>query len=141
MSEIVYLDTNVFIWAYNRPKSNSKKIIRLLTDKKITGIVSEKVLEELDEYFLRIINEKTAFKVSLHVKLITKIIPREKYFQEMNKLKGKIKEKDLEHIATVRKLKISKLISYDRDFESFEEYYTPKQFIKSLGLKTSETEY
>lgn len=33
------------------------------------------------------------------------------------------------------------LLSYDRDFENFDEYITPKAFIKELGLKTAASEY
>ena len=33
------------------------------------------------------------------------------------------------------------LVSYDRDFESFEEYKTPKEFIKVLNLEVAEDDY
>ncbi len=46
MSKLVFLDANVFIWAYNRPDSNSAKILNLMDEGRISVIVSEKVLEE-----------------------------------------------------------------------------------------------
>ena len=59
----------------------------------------------------------------------------------MAELKGKIKEKDLEQLAVVRKLNLKDLVGYDRDFEKFPEYNTPKQFILKLNLETYETDY
>ncbi|GFO97665.1 hypothetical protein ig2599ANME_1870 [groundwater metagenome] len=64
MSKLVFLDANVFIWAYNRPGSNSAKIIDL------------------------------------------------KY-----------------------------LVALDEHYKDFEEYKTPREFIESLGVKPSDTEY
>ena len=59
----------------------------------------------------------------------------------MEKWRGKIKDKDLEHLATVKYLGLKYLIAYDYHFEDFEEYRTPKQFITEEGLDVSETEY
>ncbi len=59
----------------------------------------------------------------------------------MARYKGKIKEKDLEQLAVVKGLGLRFLISYDRDFEPFDEYVTPKKFLKSLGLETTEEEF
>jgi hypothetical protein len=59
----------------------------------------------------------------------------------MHKLKGTIKEKDLEQLAVVRKYSIKYLVAYDKDFKNIEEYRTPKEFIKIFGLKTTESEY
>ena len=60
---------------------------------------------------------------------------------EMNKYKGKIKEKDLEQIAVTKELNIKYLIALDRDFNDFEEYITPRKFIKSMNLKEANIEY
>lgn len=40
----VFLDTNVFIYAYEFPKSNSRKIIELLNRAQIEAIISEACL-------------------------------------------------------------------------------------------------
>jgi hypothetical protein len=55
--------------------------------------------------------------------------------------KGLIKDKDLEQLATAKKLGIKFLLSYDRDFENFDEYITPKKFIKEMGIKSASTDY
>jgi predicted nucleic acid-binding protein len=59
----------------------------------------------------------------------------------MAKYKQLIKDKDLEQLATVKKLGIKYLLSYDRDFEDFDEYITPKAFIKEMGFKAAMSEY
>jgi len=61
--------------------------------------------------------------------------------REMARYKKVIKGKDLEQLATVKKLGIKFLVSYDRDFEAFEEYITPKEFIKEMGLKAELSNY
>ena len=52
MSKIVFLDSSVFIRGYNRPNSNSGKILKLMDGDKIRVIISEKVIEELRRYFI-----------------------------------------------------------------------------------------
>ncbi|MEM2918161.1 MAG: hypothetical protein QXY62_01495 [Candidatus Altiarchaeota archaeon] len=56
-------------------------------------------------------------------------------------MERKDKKRDVEHLATVKMLGLRYLISYDRHFKKFIEHKTPKEFIKELGLKESNTEY
>ena len=60
---------------------------------------------------------------------------------EMSKYRKLIKDKDLEQLAVVKKLGIKYLVAYDRDFENFQEYITPKAFIKEIGIKPSSNDY
>ena len=69
------------------------------------------------------------------------VIPEDLVKDFMHELKGKIKEKDLEQLAVVRKYHIKYLISYDRDFRNIDEYKTPREFIRILGLNAAESEY
>ena len=59
----------------------------------------------------------------------------------MKKFRGKIKEKDLENLATVKALKINFLVSFDRDYKEFEEHFTPKQFLIKIGWSAGKSEY
>lgn len=61
--------------------------------------------------------------------------------KEMTKYKKLIKDKDLEQLATVKKFGIKFLVAYDRDFENFEEYITPKSFVKEIGIKSASSDY
>ncbi len=47
MSKLIFLDANVFIWAYNRHDSNSAKILDLMDEGRVSVIISEKVFEEV----------------------------------------------------------------------------------------------
>lgn len=47
----VFIDTNVFIYAFEVPESNSHKIIDLLNNGYIESVISERVLKEVHLYF------------------------------------------------------------------------------------------
>lgn len=138
----VFLDTNVFIYALEIEKSNSNIIIKLLNQGKIEGVVSERVLKEIYQYIkTRIKNEKLAKQTRDFIYSSCSVVTNEFVKDYMQRFKGKIKDKDLEQLAVTKKLGIKFLISYDRDFDEFEEYITPKSFVKLLCLKQQETEY
>ena len=141
MSKLVFLDTNVFIWAYNRPASNSAKILDLMDEGIISVIVSEKVIEELKKYFNIYYDEAIWFSVFKHIISAGDIIKRQDIIEEIPKWKGKIKEKDLENLVTVKHAGLKYLIALDDHYRDFEEYITPKEFIEYMGLTPSDTEY
>ena len=76
-----------------------------------------------------------------HITTIAILVLRDEIGDEIKRWKGKIKDKDLEHLATVKYLDLEYLVAYDQDFEGIDEYITPKQFIKKLGLNGASTEY
>ncbi len=137
----VFLDSNVFIWGYNRPDSNSARILELMDNSEITVVVSEKVMEEVRRYFLNYYNKDVWSSVLAHISPLIETVFREEIDDEVKKWKGKIAKNDLEHLATAKLLKLDYLISCDDDFKAFKEHATPKQFIGKLGLKESATKY
>ena len=141
MLPLVFLDSNVFIWGYSRQESNSAKILGLMDEGKITVVVSEKVLEELRTYFITYYGKDVWSSVFAHLSTLARVVFRDEIREEKKKWAGEIKDKDLEHLATVKTLKLRYLVSYDKDFSGFPEHLTPKEFVKELGLKESDTEY
>ena len=141
MKPLVFLDSNVFIWGYSRPESNSARILNLMNEGKITVIVSEKVLEELRTYFITYYNKDVWSSVYTHLSTLVRIVYRDEIAGEKTRWEGRIKAKDLEHLATAKMLNLKYIVSYDKDFKGFEEHRTPKRFLKELGLKESSTEY
>ncbi len=137
----IFIDSSVFIWAYNRPESNSATIVKLLADGKLRAVISEKVVEEVSDHVLTSHGYKTWSEVEAIIKSRCAVISRNATKGEAKKWRGKIKEKDLEHLATAKKLAVDFILALDRDYEPFPEYVTPKQFVKKLGLKPSATEY
>ncbi|HZX20511.1 MAG TPA: PIN domain-containing protein [archaeon] len=137
----VFLDTNVFVYGLTRPESNSRKILELAESGKIEVVVSELVQREVVRVFRRIADDEAAYNSLNYLRRIAHIIPRRKINRQMIELRGKIKEKDLENIATTRQQKLKFLVSYDKDYAGFKEYVTPKEFAKIMGLKPVATEY
>ena len=137
----VFLDTNVFIYSFEFPDSNSAGIIELLNQGKIEAITSERVLKEVTHYFDKKHSLILARKFRRFILDSCIIIMQNEMLQEIETFKGKIKEKDAEQLAVTRKYGIKFLISYDRDFEGVEEYVTPKNFLEIMKLKTKDSEF
>lgn len=141
MKPRVFLDTNVFIYAFEFSESNSRKIIGLLNFGNIEGVVSERVLKEITHYFKKFYSKKLANMIRYYILQSCQVVFKEEVKQEMGKLKREIEEKDLEQIAVVKKFGLKHIISYDKDFAGFKEYITPRKFIVNWGLKPGKAEF
>lgn len=137
----VFLDTNIFIYAFEFPESNSNKIIDLLNKGYIEAVTSEQVLREVQTYFKKFHAKDLASAFRDYILRTCTITFSADVKKEMARYRKLIKNKDLEQLATVKKLGIKFLIAYDRDFEGFDEYITPKSFLKEMGIKTAASEY
>ncbi len=136
-----FLDSSAVIIGFVIEKSNSAKILDLLFENKIDAVISENVLKEVKKYFREKRSRDYAYLIELLLKKNCKVVYNYEVREIMINLKGKIKEKDLEQLAVVRKFNLKHLVGYDRDFEKFDEYITPKQFIRKLNLEAYKTEY
>ena len=141
MKRRIFLDTNVFIYAFEFPECNSGKIINLLNKGQIEAIISEQVLKEVQAYFKKYYSKDLAAIFRDYLLRTCTVVFSVDVKREMAKYKKAIKSKDLEQLAVVKKLGIKFLVSYDRDFETFEEYITPKEFIEEMGTKAGLSNY
>ena len=141
MRRRVFLDTNIFIYAFEFPDCNSDKIIDLLNRGQIEAVISERVLREVQAYFKKFYSKDLAANFRDYLLKTCSVILSADVKKEMAKYKKLIKDKDLEQLAVVKKLGIKFLVAYDRDFENFEEYITPNAFIKELGIKSASSDY
>jgi predicted nucleic acid-binding protein len=141
MKHRIFLDTNVFIFAFEFPDSNSNTIIELLNDEKIEVIISERVIKEIYRYFKKYYNKSLADSFRNYLYKACTIILAKDVKDTMKKYSGQIKEKDLEQLAVVKKYGIKYIISLDRDFIGQEEYRTPRQFIKLIYDKSKESDF
>jgi predicted nucleic acid-binding protein len=137
----VFLDTGVFIYAFEFSQCNSNKIIDLLNKGYIEAVISERVLNEVQTYFKKFYNKDLAGIFRDYLLRTCTVVFSIDIQKEMTKYRKLIKDKDLEQLATVKKLGIKFLVAYDRDFESFEEYITPKAFVKEMGFKIAPSDY
>lgn len=141
MKRRVFLDTNVFIYAFEFSESNSHKIISLLNNGQIEAVISERIIKEVHAYFKKFHDKDLAAHFRDYLLKTCMVVFSADVKKEMAKYKNQIKDKDLEQLAVVKKLGIKFLIAYDRDFEDFEEYMTPKAFIEQSGLKANPSVY
>ena len=116
-------------------------MIDLLNKGHIEAVVSSMVFMEVLNYFNKYHGEKLSKYFRKYLSQVCFLIPAKFAEAAMESLNGQIKDKDLEQIAVVRKLGITHLVAYDRDFKLFKEYTTPKEFINLMGLKASDSEY
>jgi len=137
----VYLDSNFFIYAFEFPESNSAKILDLLHKGEIEAVISEIVIKEVTAYFKRFHTIEKAREVRRYLLETCSLVMKYELIEQINKFKGKIKDKDLEQLAATKKYGIKFLIAYDKDFECFEEYITPKKFLQKLNKEFSENEF
>ncbi len=137
----VFLDTNIFIYSFEYQDCNSSKIIELLNHGEIEAVTSEKVLKEVTEYFSRFHSIEHVRKFRRYILDNCTIVMKSEVSREINSLKGQIKEKDAEQLAVAKKYGIKYLVSFDRDFENFEEYITPRKFLQILKMKARDSEF
>ncbi|MBI4044680.1 MAG: PIN domain-containing protein [Candidatus Diapherotrites archaeon] len=136
-----FIDTNTFIFGFEFRASNSAQVLGLINEGKIEAFINLRVVIEVSNYFKR---HHSALEANSFVKYLLEsctIVYENDFEEEKKKLKGKIKEKDLEQIAATKALGLKFIVAFDRDFNPFPEYKTPKQFLKELELKTSGTEF
>ncbi len=136
----VFIDSSVLIRGFLFEKTNSALILKLISRKELIGVINRKVAFEV-LHVLKELKDKDFASFSFSFLHSTfEIVPEEQYFEEMARLRGTIKEKDLEHLAAARSMGID-IIAYDRDFEGMKEYITPKEFLELMKLKTYDTSY
>ena len=137
----IFLDTNVFIYAFEFPESNSNKIIGLLNQGLLEVVISERVLKEVQAYFKKFYNKDLSGFYRDYLLRTCTVVFSADVKKEMVKYRELIKDKDLEQLAVVKKFGIKFLVAYDRDFEGIEEYITPQAFIKEMGIKAAASCY
>ncbi len=135
-----FIDSSVLIRGLLFEETNSALIIKLVSTNVLTGVINRKVAYEVLNVLKGLKDKDFASLSFSFIHSTFEIIPQEQYAEEMEKLRGTIKEKDLEHLAAARSSGIV-IIAYDRDFDGIKEYFTPKEFLKSMKMETFDTIY
>jgi len=135
------LDTNVFIYAFEIPKSNSNLILTALNQDQFEAIVTESTFREVYRYFRKHYSKKIADQYRVYIFTTCKIVFPHQLQPHLIKYIDEINGKDIEQLTATREFGIKYLVSYDQHFAGKEEYKTPKQFAKILRLRTYLTEY
>ncbi|HDZ03184.1 MAG TPA: PIN domain-containing protein [Nitrospirae bacterium] len=92
MKPRVFLDTNIFIYAFEFSESNSNKTIGLLNKNKIEAIISERVLKEVHTYFKKFYNKDLAAFFRYYLLRTCTVVLSTSIKKEMIKYKKLIKD-------------------------------------------------
>ncbi len=140
MPKRIVIDTNVFVYGFEFPDSNSAKIIGLTNEGEIEAVITQQVLDETVRYFKNFHGKELAAEFRHYLLEVCVIFTKPELKEDTARNKGKINDKDAQQIAAAQHLQL-KLVSYDRDFEGFEEHIAPQEFIKKSGRRHSSTVY
>lgn len=136
----VYIDSSAIIYAFEFKESNSRRILDLIIRGEIEAYIAQKVIDEVKRFFTRNRGEIIWNAVRAILTRHFKLIDSSNYSVE--KYRGMIKDKDLEHLAAFRDSKLDMLIAYDRDFKEIHGYVTPKDFLVKINKSpTNEFEF
>lgn len=137
----LYVDSSVVIPGIDNKASNSAIVLELVAAREVEAFTSENTLMEVKDYFSTNATAHEAYLAEQTIKRNFAVVPLDRVKKHLSKWRGRIKEKDLAHLATAKALRLPHIIAYDRDFKPFKEYRMPKQFLEELSLKHFDTEY
>jgi hypothetical protein len=123
---------------------NSRLVLFLAQLGEFEVVTSELVIEEVERFFREDFSREAAYLARRFVEeLSSHVVKRSDIKAEMEKLKGKIKAKDLENVAAVMHKNLKYLVAYDKNYEeaNVTEYMTPKEFVKLFELRPYDKEY
>ncbi|MFA4881178.1 MAG: PIN domain-containing protein [Candidatus Doudnabacteria bacterium] len=129
----VYIDSSAVIYAFEFKESNSRRILDMIIHGEIEAYINQKVINEVKKFFMRNHGESVWVAVKTILSRHFKLIPEASYSAE--KYRGMIKDKDLEHLAAFKDLKLDLIIAYDRDFKEISGYITPKNFLIRMNKR------
>ena len=132
MPSRAFLDSNVFIFAFERPKSNSRRVVDRLAAGDLHGVVTDRVVREVMGYFRRRHGKDRAAQFRDFI-LLTCDLVVESDLEIGRELQGFVGAKDAGAVAATRSLGLAFLVSTDSDFERVPEHRTPRAFVDELG--------
>ncbi|RLI40063.1 hypothetical protein DRO59_10145 [Candidatus Bathyarchaeota archaeon] len=141
--ERAYLDSMIFIFG-RLEECNSRLVLFLAELGEFEVVTSELVVGEVEMFFRENFSREAGYLARKFVEgLSSSIVRRSDMKAEMDMLKGKIKERDLENVAAVKHESLEYLVAYDRDYgeADVKEYITPKEFVKLFKLRPYDEEY
>lgn len=129
-----FLDSNVFLFAFERPDSNSRRIVRLLSDSDLHAVVTDRIVREIPGYLRRHYSKDVGARFRDFLILSCELILEEDLpiRAEFVRLVGAA---DAGALAAVRSLGIARLVSTDSDFTGVPEWRTPRAFLRELGKR------
>src|SRR3970282_2869068 len=100
----IYLDSSAIIYAFEFKDSSSRKILDLIIRGEFEAYITQKVIKETKTFFVRNRGEKVWAAVRTVLTRHFKLIKVASY--SIEKYRGMIKDKDLEHLAAFKDLNL-----------------------------------
>ncbi len=127
-----FVDSNVFIFGFERRGSNSHGILEMLSTGDLRGVVTDRIVREVMQYFRRYYSKDLAAEFRDFI-LLTCDLCLEADLRIRKQLVVLVGPKDAGALAATRDLGLARLISTDRDFTGIPERRTPHEFLRDMG--------
>lgn len=134
MPHRAFLDSNVFLFGFERPRSNSHRILELLAAREVEGVVTDRVVREVMGYLRRYYGKDLAAKFRDFILLTCEPV-LEADVPIDRELVSLVGRKDAGALAAARSLGLARLVSTDSDFAHAPEHRTPRGFLEGLGMR------
>jgi len=128
----LFIDSNVFIFGFERPGSNSHRILEMTAAGELQGVVTDRVVREVMGYFRRHYDKDMAARFRDFILLTCELVI-EADLRIPRRLVALVGRKDAGALATVLQLGLSRLVSTDGDFAGAQEHRTPRGFPSEIG--------
>ena len=130
------LDSNVFLFGFERPRSNSHRILEKLAAGDLRGVVTDRIVREVIGYLRKYYGKDLAARFRDYI-LSTCDLILEADLDVPSDLVSLVGEKDAGALAAARALGLARLVSTDRDFARAPERRTPREFLVELRERTT----
>jgi len=128
------LDSNVFLFGFERPRSNSHRILEKLAAGEVRGVVTDRIVREVIGYLRKYYGKDLAVQFRGYI-LSTCDLILEADLDVRSDLVFLVGEKDAGALAAARALGLARLVSMDWDFAKAPERRTPREFLVELREK------
>ena len=128
------LDSNVFLFGFERPRSNSHRILEKLAAGDLRGVVTDRIVREVIGYLRKYYGKDLAARFRDYI-LLTCDLVLEADLEIRSDLVSLVGQKDAGALAAARALGLGRLVSTDRDFARAPEWRTPREFLIELREK------
>jgi len=134
MTPRALLDSNVFLFAFERPRSNSEKIVSRAVDGAFKGTVTDRIVREVIRYFRRHYDKDLSSKYRGLILTTCELALEEDWPARPSEV-ALVGRKDAGALAAARGLGIPRLVSTDSDFEGVPEWRRPREFVLEQGWR------
>ncbi len=126
------LDSNVFLFGFEVRTSNAHRILELLAEGEIRGVVTDRIVREVLGYLRRHYGKDVAAKFRDFILLTCELVVEADLRIRKEHVRA-VGAKDAGALVALRELGLARLVSADSDFATVPERRTPRQFLQEQG--------